>query len=170
MPLAAIHSFPRSFTPRRAYRAALARHIARKAYLAPARHIARKAYLASAGHIAREALISHKSSETPLFTLDSSAPLCYNLFVDVPTERGVVLMKNERMIRLSTISDVREFVEIVTASARHEIDLASGRYVVDGKSIMGIFSLDLSNPIKMTVHGDHAEELLEKLQKFVVEG
>ena len=79
-------------------------------------------------------------------------------------------MNKETLIRLSTIADVREFVEIVTASARHEIDLASGRYVVDGKSIMGIFSLDLSSPIKMTVHGDHAEELLEKLQKFVVEG
>ena len=77
-------------------------------------------------------------------------------------------MNKETMIRLATISDVREFVEIVTASARHEIDLASGRYVVDGKSIMGIFSLDLSKPIKMTVHGDHAEELLEKLERFVV--
>ena len=77
-------------------------------------------------------------------------------------------MNKETLIRLSTISDVREFVEIVTASARHEIDLASGRYVVDGKSIMGIFSLDLSKPIKMTVHGDHAEELLEKLDRFVV--
>ena len=80
----------------------------------------------------------------------------------------MICMKKEAMIRLSTIADVREFVEIVTASARHEIDLASGRYVVDGKSIMGIFSLDLSKPILMTVHGDHAEELLEKLQKFVV--
>ena len=77
-------------------------------------------------------------------------------------------MNKETMIRLATISDVREFVEIVTASARHEIDLASGRYVVDGKSILGIFSLDLSKPIKMTVHGDHAEELLEKLERFVV--
>ena len=77
-------------------------------------------------------------------------------------------MNKETLIRLSTIADVREFVEIVTASARHEIDLASGRYVVDGKSIMGIFSLDLSKPIKMTVHGDHAEDLIEKLEKFVV--
>ncbi len=77
-------------------------------------------------------------------------------------------MNKETLIRLSTIADVREFVEIVTASACHEIDLASGRYVVDGKSIMGIFSLDLSKPIKMTVHGDHAEELLEKLDRFVV--
>lgn len=77
-------------------------------------------------------------------------------------------MNKETLIRLSTIADVREFVEIVTASARHEIDLASGRYVVDGKSIMGIFSLDLSKPIKMTVHGDHAEELLDKLDRFVV--
>ena len=77
-------------------------------------------------------------------------------------------MKEEAMIRLSTIQDVRDFVAIVTASDRHEIDLASGRYVVDGKSIMGIFSLDLAQPIKMTVHGENAEILMEKLAKFIV--
>ena len=44
-------------------------------------------------------------------------------------------------IRLSSIQDVRDFVEIVTRYDM-EIDLSSGRYVVDAKSIMGIFSLD----------------------------
>ena len=45
-------------------------------------------------------------------------------------------------IRLSTIADVRDFVNIVSATDI-EVDLSSGRYIVDGKSIMGIFSLDL---------------------------
>ena len=74
----------------------------------------------------------------------------------------------ELMIRLSTIQDVNRFVKIVSA-ADHEIDLSSGRYVVDGKSIMGIFSLDLLNPIKMTIHGDNIEGILAEVADFVVD-
>lgn len=74
----------------------------------------------------------------------------------------------ELMIRLSTIQDVNRFVKIVSA-ADQDIDLSSGRYVVDGKSIMGIFSLDLLNPIKMTIHGDNAEALLAEVADFVID-
>ena len=70
-------------------------------------------------------------------------------------------------IRLSTIADVRDFVNTVSATDV-EIDLASGRYVVDGKSIMGIFSLDLLAPIKLTAHTDDATELFAKLDRFIV--
>ena len=70
-------------------------------------------------------------------------------------------------IRLSTIQDVRNFVEIVCTSDI-EIDLSSGRYVVDAKSIMGIFSLDLLNPILLTAHTDDASELFDKLAPFIV--
>lgn len=70
-------------------------------------------------------------------------------------------------IRLSTIQDVRNFVEIVCTSDI-EIDLSSGRYVVDAKSIMGIFSLDLLNPILLTAHTDDAGELFDKLSQFIV--
>lgn len=71
-------------------------------------------------------------------------------------------------IRLSNIQDIRNFVEIVSLS-EEEVDLSSGRYVVDAKSIMGIFSLDLLNPIKLTVHSDHAEALMAKLSRFIVD-
>ena len=71
-------------------------------------------------------------------------------------------------IRISTIEEVKEFVKLVTAFDG-EIDLKSGRYVVDAKSIMGIFSLDLLSPIEMTIHSDDCTELVEKLKPFVVE-
>ena len=74
---------------------------------------------------------------------------------------------NSIEIRLSTIADVRDFVNIVSATDV-EIDLASGRYVVDGKSIMGIFSLDLLAPIKLTAHTDDATELFAELDRFIV--
>ena len=71
------------------------------------------------------------------------------------------------MIRLSTIQDVRTLVDIVT-SATTDVDLSSGRYVVDAKSFMGIFSLDLLNPIKLTAHADDPA-LFEKIKPFIVE-
>lgn len=70
------------------------------------------------------------------------------------------------MIRLSTIQDVRTLVDIVTAAGT-EVDLSSGRYVVDAKSIMGIFSLDLMNPIQLTAHSEDPA-LFEKLKPFIV--
>ena len=70
-------------------------------------------------------------------------------------------------IKLSSIQDVREFVETVTRYDI-EIDLSSGRYVVDAKSIMGIFSLDLLSDITLTAHSDNVEPLFEDIKKFIV--
>ena len=70
-------------------------------------------------------------------------------------------------IKLSSIQDVREFVEIVTGY-NFEIDLSCGRYVVDAKSIMGIFSLDLMSEITLTAHTDNESKLFNELKKFIV--
>lgn len=70
-------------------------------------------------------------------------------------------------ILINTISDVKEFVNI-TNRYDFDIDLASGRYSVDGKSIMGIFSLDLAKPIEMTAHVYTADDFVEDIQKFVI--
>lgn len=68
---------------------------------------------------------------------------------------------------LKTINDVKEFVRIVN-NFDYEIDLSSGRYVVDAKSIMGIFSLDLTKPLDVEVHSDHCEDLQAELGRFLV--
>ena len=73
----------------------------------------------------------------------------------------------EVFIRLSTINDVRDFVNTVSKFDT-EIDLKSGRYVVDAKSIMGIYSLDLASPIEMTIHSDAPEKILEALGEYLV--
>ena len=70
-------------------------------------------------------------------------------------------------IRLNTIQDVRNFVNVVSASDL-DIDLTSGRYVVDAKSIMGIFSLDLLSPIQLTVHGEPSADFLARLSAFEI--
>lgn len=56
-------------------------------------------------------------------------------------------------IKLSTIEDIRNFVGIL---AKHtvDLDLKSGRYTVDARSLMGIFSLDLVNPVEFIIHSN----------------
>ena len=71
-------------------------------------------------------------------------------------------------ISLPAINDVKEFVNLVTLCP-NDVDLVSGRYAVDAKSILGIFSLDLSKPIEVQVHADDATEFLASIKKFIVE-
>jgi phosphocarrier protein HPr len=70
-------------------------------------------------------------------------------------------------ILLKSINDVKDFVNIVN-NYDFDIDLSSGRYVVDAKSIMGIFSLDLSKPIKVELHTEDATEIENELSRFFV--
>ena len=75
---------------------------------------------------------------------------------------------NSFNIALGSINDVKDFVNIVSKYPV-DIDLTSGRYVVDAKSIMGIFSLDLSKPIKVDIHDAGAVELYDELVRFKVD-
>ena len=70
-------------------------------------------------------------------------------------------------IRLSLVENVNKFVNIV-GRYPYDMDLRAGRHVVDAKSILGIFSLDLSRPIMLEVYSDDCEELLKEIQPFVV--
>ena len=65
-------------------------------------------------------------------------------------------------VQLDTITKVKDFVNMLVACP-FDVDLISGRYLIDAKSIMGIFSLDLSKPIEMNIHSDSCEDLLAKL-------
>ena len=76
-------------------------------------------------------------------------------------------MKTTNII-LNTINDVKLFVNIVS-KYDFDVDLVSGRYAIDAKSIMGIFSLDLSKPIKVEVHSDNCDAFLSEIKAFVVE-
>ena len=71
-------------------------------------------------------------------------------------------------VHLKSINEVKEFVSIVNTFDT-DIDLISGRYIVDAKSIMGIFSLDLSQPIQVQIQSEEGEEIAEKLAPFIVD-
>ena len=71
----------------------------------------------------------------------------------------------EIKILLSSINDVKKFVNIVS-KYDFDVDLISDRYVVDAKSIMGIFSLDLSKSIKVEIHSDECDDFIAELKEF----
>ena len=71
-------------------------------------------------------------------------------------------------ISLNSIDKVKAFVNDVT-KFNTDFDLVSGRYVIDAKSIMGIFSLDLSKPIDLNIHDDDdINEILGILEPYIV--
>lgn len=66
-----------------------------------------------------------------------------------------------------SIERVKAFVNIISQYP-NDFDLVSGRYVIDAKSIMGIFSLDFSQPIDLVIHTDDADEIIEQIGDFLV--
>lgn len=72
-------------------------------------------------------------------------------------------------ISLNSIDKVKSFVNDLT-KFDDDFDLVSGRYVIDAKSIMGIFSLDLSKPIDLNIHAtDNMDKILKVLEPYIVQ-
>ncbi len=70
-------------------------------------------------------------------------------------------------VKLKEIKDVYNFVAAVTAFPG-EVDIVSGRYRVNAKSVMGIFALDLTKPLNLEIFGDDTVEIEEKLKPFII--
>jgi len=72
-------------------------------------------------------------------------------------------------ISLNSIDKVKAFVNSIT-QFDSDFDLVSGRYVIDAKSIMGIFSLDLTKPINLNIHSDNEmDKILDVLKPYIVD-
>ena len=78
---------------------------------------------------------------------------------------------NEFYIKVDSVDKVKDFVK-TTSKIVPDMDLIVGRYIIDAKSIMGIFSVDLTRKIRLKIHSDNEKECTEikkKLEKFIVE-
>ncbi|MDE5548738.1 MAG: HPr family phosphocarrier protein, partial [Clostridia bacterium] len=67
---------------------------------------------------------------------------------------------------LNTTESVKSFVNIIS-QFDFDMDLRCGRYVVDAKSILGIFSLDLNRPVVLEVHNEDCDELIQSIAKYI---
>lgn len=77
-------------------------------------------------------------------------------------------MKLQKQIILDNVDKVKAFV-VTVSKYPGDATLTSGRYVVDAKSIMGIFSLDLSKPIDLNIHAEgNADEVMEVLKPYLI--
>jgi phosphotransferase system HPr-like phosphotransfer protein len=70
-------------------------------------------------------------------------------------------------IKLSLAESVKHFVSIINRYP-YDMDLRAGRHVVDAKSLLGIFSLDLSKPITLDVYADECDALGEDIRPYLV--
>ena len=73
-------------------------------------------------------------------------------------------------ISLNSIQKVKTFNKLIS-TVDCDVDLTYGRYTIDAKSIMGIFSIDISKPVNMVIHSDNADEIesiLELIEAFII--
>lgn len=74
----------------------------------------------------------------------------------------------ELKVKINTINDVKKFVNTVS-KYDFDVDLISGRYAIDAKSIMGIFSIDLSKELVLKAHTDKSDMIKADLADFVID-
>ncbi|MBR1507383.1 MAG: HPr family phosphocarrier protein [Eubacterium sp.] len=73
-------------------------------------------------------------------------------------------------VSLNSIDKVKDFVNEISTFDKVEFDLVAGRYVIDAKSIMGIFSLDINKPIDLNIYAEEGiDEILEKIKPYLAE-
>jgi phosphotransferase system HPr-like phosphotransfer protein len=81
-------------------------------------------------------------------------------------KEGVNMTAKKIKFTGDVIEDIKKFVAIVSRFSC-DVDVVSGRYVVDAKSIMGWFSLDLSQPISIMIHSENCDDVLAQIADFI---
>ena len=71
------------------------------------------------------------------------------------------------VLSLNMAEYVKDFVQIVT-KYNYDMDLRCGRYVVDAKSILGIFSLDLNSPVVLEIYNNDCDNLIAELSPYIL--
>lgn len=75
------------------------------------------------------------------------------------------MQMTEKKVKLNTMDDIKNFVYLLN-EFENDVDVSSAQYVVDGKSILGVFSLDLDKALTVRFHGELSAEYQEKLKPY----
>ena len=81
------------------------------------------------------------------------------------------MAQSKFLVEIRTIDNAKKFVAIVR-KFHEEVDIKQGRYTIDGKSIMGLFSLDITKPIWVEIKTHDSKRIVEfyhRMEEFVVE-
>ena len=104
--------------------------------------------------------------------------ICVSCGASLATESGSMLCRQcmdiepsfyttKVMVLLDKITDIKDFVNLVSKCS-DDVTIGTGRFKVDAKSIMGLFSLDLTKPLKVEFYGDIPYEVKEGMKNFIV--
>jgi hypothetical protein len=111
--------------------------------------------------------INLQKNKKAVLTFCDKIRLTKSSFFDIIKEKRKAKTMKELKIKLTNVQDIRNFVnEVILVD--YDVDLVQGRYVIDAKSIMGIFSLDLLSPIDLVAHTENADKLFAQIAKFAV--
>ena len=102
------------------------------------------------------------SCGAPLFT-ESGSMLCSKC-MDIEPSFDTVQIN----VLIDKISDISEFI-MLASKCQDDVVVKSGRFAIDGKSIMGLYSLDLTKPLKVEFYGNIPYEVKEGMKKFIVD-
>lgn len=69
-------------------------------------------------------------------------------------------------ISLTQVNQVQQFVNVVS-KVPYDVDMVSGRYTINAKSLLGIYSLDLNRPLQVVMYSDNCEDLKKELAEFM---
>ena len=69
-------------------------------------------------------------------------------------------------ISLTQVNQVQQFVHVVS-KVPYDVDMVSGRYTINAKSLLGIYSLDLNRPLQVVMYSDDCEDLKKELAEFM---
>ncbi len=69
-------------------------------------------------------------------------------------------------ISLTQVNQVQQFVNVVS-KVPYDVDMVSGRYTINAKSLLGIYSLDLNRPLQVVMYSDDCEDLKKELVEFM---
>ena len=105
--------------------------------------------------------------------------ICVSCGAPILTENGSMLCRKcmdiepsfdtvKITVRLDKITDIGKFVKLAS-KCQDDVIVKSGRFAVNAKSVMGLFSLDLTRPLKVEFYGDIPYEVKEDMKKFIVD-
>ena len=78
-----------------------------------------------------------------------------------------MIIKKAVKIKLNGLDDAQEFSRIASQYI-YDIDVRSGKYVVNGKSILGLLSLNLTSPLTVDIYSDDVQDFLTRINKFLI--
>lgn len=90
------------------------------------------------------------------------------IYIEIEGKEIIVIKEDTYKIKINSIKRVLQFVQTIS-QFDNEVDILSGHYIINGKSIMGIFSLNINEPLTIKIHGHNKKDVLKAINEFLID-